>query len=285
MFWAWTCLLLFPTAILIVAADLPPWQAMCWLTVATLMGCKAATWTLVDPRPADAFRRIGYWFAWPGMDPVAFLLERKDARRQPTRREWIEAVLMSLLGAGLIWVGVRSFIGWPDLAAWVAIAGLIFLGHFGLLELLSCLWRARGIHARPLMDNPWQAANLSDFWGRRWNTAFRDLAYRLVLLPVTRRFGSTAAMTAVFLFSGFIHDFVISTSSRGGYGLPTLYFLIQGAATLLQRTAAARRLGFDAGWHGWTVTMLVVFAPAGLLFNGPWRNNVILPLMKAIGAL
>ena len=36
-------LLLFPTATLLAAADLPPWQATCWLTVATLAGCNGAT--------------------------------------------------------------------------------------------------------------------------------------------------------------------------------------------------------------------------------------------------
>ncbi len=285
MIWAWSCLLLFPTAALLAAADLSPWQAMCWLTVATLAGCKAATWTLVDPRLADGSRRLGYWLAWPGMDPVAFLLSPKRADLRPTARQWLEAALLSLLGATLIW-GVVRLVSWsPAMAAWVAMAGLIFLGHFGLLELLSCAWRESGIHARPLMDHPWQAANLADFWGRRWNTAFRDLAYRLVLLPVTRRFGAAAAMAAVFLFSGLVHDFVISVSARGGYGLPTLYFVIQGVATLLQRSRLSKRLGIDAGWRGWALTMLVVFAPAGLLFHAAWRNNVILPFMDAIGAM
>lgn len=285
MIWAWTCLLLFPGVTLMAAGHLPPWQAMCWMTVAMLAGCKAATWTLVDPRLADASRRLGYWLAWPGMDPVGFLLAPRRDEIRPTAGQWREAAAMAILGAVLIWIGAGALIGWPDLAAWIAIAGLIFLGHFGLLELLSCAWRSRGIHARPLMDHPWKAANLADFWGRRWNTAFRDLAYRLVLLPVTRRFGATAGMAAVFLFSGIIHDFVISVSARGGYGLPTLYFLIQGAATLLQRSALAKRLGLDAGWRGWGVAMFVVFAPASLLFHGPWRQNVILPFMNAIGAL
>jgi hypothetical protein len=275
--------LLFPAATLVAAAELPPWQAMCCLTVATLAGCKAATWTLIDPRQAVPSRRLGYWLAWPGLDPIAFLLEPKQVGHYPARREWIEAAIMSLLGATTIW-GVVRYLSWsPDLAAWVAMAGMIFLGHFGLLELLSCAWRESGIHARLLMDHPWQAASLSDFWGRRWNTAFRDLAYRLVLLPVMRRAGPTAGLVAVFLFSGLVHDFVISVSARGGYGLPTLYFLIQAAGTLLQRSALAKRLRLDSGWGGWAVTMIVVFAPAGLLFHAAWRHNVILPFMDAIG--
>jgi hypothetical protein len=60
--------------------------------------------------------------------------------------------------------------------------------------------------------------------------------------------------------------------------------LIQAAATLLQRSRPARRLGLDSGWRGRFLTMLVVFAPAGLLFHAAWRNNVILPLIEAIGA-
>lgn len=285
MFWAWTCLLLFPSATWLAAANLPPWQSMCWLTVATLAGCKAATWTLIDPRQASPERRLGYWLAWPGMDPVAFLLLPRRADVVPTRLQWSEAAAMTLLGAGLIWGVVRRIAWWPDLAAWVAIAGLIFAGHFGALELLSCVWRSQGVFARPLMDHPWNAANLADFWGRRWNTAFRDLAYRLVLVPVTRRAGSVTGLVAVFLFSGLVHDFVISVSARGGYGLPTLYFLVQAAGTLLQRSTLAKRWRLNTGWRGWGVAMIFVFAPAGLLFHAAWRQNVILPFMNAIGAM
>ena len=285
MFWAWTWLLVFPGLTLMAAGNLPPWQTMCWITVATLAGCKAATWTQIDPSLATPGRRLGYWLAWPGMDPVGFLLLPRRSDIVPTRRQWLEAIAMAALGAGLIWGVVRALAWWSDLAAWVAMAGLIFVGHFGLLELLSCAWRSCGILARPLMDHPWRAATLADFWGRRWNTAFRDLAYRLVLMPVSRRAGSTAGLLAVFLFSGLVHDLVISLSARGGYGLPTLYFVIQATATLLQRSAAAKWLRLDGGWRGWIFTMIVVFAPAGLLFHAAWRQNVILPLMQAIGAL
>jgi hypothetical protein len=278
-------LLLFPSLTLVVAGNLPPWQAMCWLTVATLAGCKAATWTLVDPRLATPARRLGYWLAWPGMDSIGFLLTPKTEDVRPTRGQWLEAAALTALGAGLILGAVRFLGWWPDLASWVAMSGLIVFGHFGTLELLSCVWRSQGILARPLMDHPWLASNLADFWGRRWNTAFRDLAYRLVLLPVMRRAGPTAALVAVFLFSGLVHDFVISVSARGGYGLPTLYFLIQAAGTLLQRSPIARRLRLESGWRGWAVAMIVVFAPAGLLFHEPWRHNVILPFMQALGAL
>jgi alginate O-acetyltransferase complex protein AlgI len=285
VFWAWTCLLLFPSVTLLTASSLPHWQAMCWLTVATLAGCKAATWMLVDARQASSTRRLGYWLAWPGMDPASFLFAPRSQVRRPAAGEWWEAAGMLLLGIGLVWGAVRWLMPLPLVAAWVGIAGLLFVGHFGLLQFASCAWRAAGVQARPLMDRPWLAANLADYWGRRWNTAFRDLAHRLVLIPVMRRAGGPAGLLAVFLFSGIVHDLVISVSARGGYGLPTLYFLIQAAGTLFQRSLIAKRWRLESGWRGWAIAMAVVLGPAGLLFHEPWRQNVILPLLEALGAL
>lgn len=75
-------------------------------------------------------------------------------------------------------------------------AGLIFVLHFGSFHLLSCAWRAAGVDARPLMHWPVAATSLADFWGRRWNTAFRDLTHRFLFRPLTRRLGPRAGLAA-----------------------------------------------------------------------------------------
>jgi hypothetical protein len=87
-----------------------------------------------------------------------------------------------------------------------------------------------------------------------------------------------------FLVSGLLHDFVISVPARGGYGLPTLYFLLQGAGVLFEHTKFARHCGLGHGIRGWLFTLLVTAGPAFWLFHPPFIHRVILPMLHAIGA-
>lgn len=161
---------------------------------------------------------------------------------------------------------------------------MILILHFGSFQLLSCAWRAVGVDARPLMTHPLASTSVSEFWGRRWNAAFRDLTYRFVFRPLTGLLGPRWAIAVGFAFSGLVHDLVISVPAAGGYGGLSVFFLIQAAALLTERSRPGRRLGLGHGWRGWSFTMLALALPAPLLFHPPFLHQVVVPLMKALGA-
>jgi hypothetical protein len=119
--------------------------------------------------------------------------------------------------------------------------GLILLLHFGSFQLLSLFWRSVGIDARPIMSAPLRSTSLSEFWGGRWNLGFSQLAHDLIFQQLHRAWGTNVTRFFVFVVSGLIHRVVISLPAGGGYGLPTMYFMVQGAGVAVERSSLARR--------------------------------------------
>ena len=89
----------------------------------------------------------------------------------------------------------------------------------------------------------------------------------------------------VFAASGLIHDLVISLPARAGYGLPTLYFLVQGAGVTLERSQFGKRFGLGRGVRGWCFMVVFLTLPIFGLFHPWFVLRVILPFMRAIHAL
>ena len=279
-------LLVLPTLPLLFARRLEAWVSMWVMAFALYAGCKWLTYSIAKRRGVrtDWLHKFGYLLAWPGMNAAAFLSE-DNRPAKPQAREWFFAMARTSLGAVLVWLVARivspvSLL----LAGWVGMIGLILVLHFGVFHLLSLCWRSAGIKAEPLMRSPMLARSLSEFWGRRWNTAFHELANRFTFRPLRRVAGPTGATLLVFLVSGLIHELVISLPAHGGYGLPTGYFFIQGLGVIGEHTPVGRRMGLGRGWCGWLFTMLVIAGPVFWLFHPPFVHNVILPMLAAIGA-
>jgi predicted DCC family thiol-disulfide oxidoreductase YuxK len=279
-------LLVLPAAALLGAAWMPRWTFMWVMAFSLYAGCKWLTYSEARAGGAgsDRLRALGYLLAWPGMDATAFL--RKTVRLpQPRPSEWIAAAVKTSIGATLIWVVARTALPVnPLLAGWLGMLGLIFLLHFGTFHLLSLAWRSIGVNAMPVMQNPLRSLSLAEFWGRRWNTAFHELATRFTFRPLRPLVGAAFATLLVFLASGLIHELVISVPAQGGYALPTGYFLIQGLGVAGERTRAGRRLGLGRGWRGWLFALVVAGGPAFWLFPPPFVRHVILPMLAFIGA-
>jgi len=274
-----------------------------WLmTGAIFLGCKWLTfWSARRQIVHVPFgRALVYFFLWPGMDAEKFL-RRPACQVHKTREQALvsgaaeelsgnvsdragkipalplpSAVEKTLLGVVLLF-GVARFADQPLLTGWIGMIGIILTLHFGLFHLLAIGWRAAGLDAEPIMEAPLRSKSVSEFWGRRWNGAFNRLALDFVFRPLARWQGIRIATLAAFLVSGLIHELVISLPAAGGYSLPTAYFLLQGIGILTERALPQIR--------GQIFTIVITAAPAFWLFHPPFVRNVILPFMKAIGAL
>jgi hypothetical protein len=219
------------------------------------------------------------------MDAEAFL-DAEERVAPPASSTWFWAIVKTIFGVILLWV-VARFVpqDQPLLRGWVGMIGLILLLHFGTFQLVALTWRSFGVNAEPIMSAPLRSASLGEFWGKRWNLGFRELSYELIFRPLYRNIGTDLAGVLVFVVSGLIHDLVISVPAHGGYGLPTLYFLLQGAGTTFERSQSGKRFGLGRGIRGWCFMVLCLTLPIFGLFHPWFALRVILPFMRAIHAI
>jgi len=278
-----------------------------WILAFSIFGSlKWLTWWKARNRIAHpGWRSAAYLLAWPGMDAEAFLdVSRRVA--PPLARDWFWAIFKTTLGVTLFLaiarklpaifkttLGVTLFLaiarklpaGQPLLRGWIGMLGMILVLHFGTFEIAALYWRSVGVDAVPIMSDPLRSRSLSEFWGKRWNLGFRQLSHDLIFQPLHRVLGIGIAGFLVFISSGLIHDLVISVPARGGYGLPTVYFAIQGLGVAMERSAFGRKLGLRGNLRGWLFMAVLTVGPIFLLFHPPFVLRVIIPFMKAAHAL
>jgi hypothetical protein len=256
-----------------------------WLIAGSIFA--AAKWIVAadyfEPGKVMPWKLAAFFFLWPGLNLKLFLFRKAKA---PSLGEWLAATAKTIFGAVILWGGLRLIPkSQPMLLGWIGLVGLAFLLHFGVFHLLSNAWRAAGFNAQPIMTNPIRATSLAGFWGGRWNKAFNDLMAPHIFRPLAQRYGPIHATLCVFLISGLLHELVISLPARGGFGLPTMYFGLQATGLLFERSRWGRRLGLGRGWRGWLFTVSVTAGPAYWLFHPLFVRNVILPMLRAIGAI
>ena len=282
----WLPLAVLPLGAVAASGILQPWAFMWILAISIYFGLKWLSWcTAQDRIPHAAWRSAAYLLAWPGMDAESFL--NADASVTPPRlREWLWTALVTGLGAILLW-GVARLV--PEeqslLRGWIGMLGLVLLLHFGTFQLVALFWQSFKVDATPIMIAPLRSESLSEFWGKRWNLGFRQLAHDLIFGPLHKKLGATGAGFLVFIASGLIHDLVISVPARGGYGLPTGYFVLQGLGVLFERSSLGRRFGLRSGVRGWLLMAVFTAGPVFMLFHPPFVLRVIIPFMKWIHAL
>jgi D-alanyl-lipoteichoic acid acyltransferase DltB (MBOAT superfamily) len=186
-----------------------------------------------------------------------------------------------MTGAVLLW-GVAWLLppGTPLLVrAWTGLIGWALLRLFAGFDFWVLIFHLLGFPVDKVFVNPLAAASLRDFWGRRWNRIMSGMMRDLLFTPLARHVGVVAATAVVFVYSGVVHEFV-SVLAQSGYGGPTLYFLIQGAAFLLEGTRFGRRFLVKSPLVGRCWTALVVVGPVALVVPPALLYDVIVPLLR-----
>jgi hypothetical protein len=271
-------------------------------------------------RPLPSLLRLAAWtLLWPGMRPGQL-----RTRGHVTGRETYGERGALCIVAGFVLICLGLMIGganwWIVYGMWfllvgipLILAGMSLILHFGVFNLVTCVWREAGFDVGPLFRNPFASRSLADFWGRRWNLAYVEMCQETILraLKTARRANAEARTTAnqprihtdkhesvisvnpctsvvprpfapsrfrgqqlaVFLFSGLLHECAISLPVNAGYGLPMLYFMLNGGAMLagrkLREGSVAARL-WAAFW---------VIAPLPLLFHPWFIVGIVLPMV------
>ena len=219
---------------------------------------------------------LWYWTVWPGMQLKGF-----TTRSAVVDNGWLVRGLGGM-SIGLALLGSITFVDLGDYATgWLAVVGLLTTVHFGYADVLSWFMRTRGFNIQRLFKAPEQSKTLNDFWTRRWNVAFVEMD-RVLFMPALRKISRRWAPLLMLLLSGLLHELALSYPAGGGWGLPMIYFAIHGAGMHLERLpwfAAAPRL-FKLWW-----TRILVLAPAGLVFHGPFREALPLQLITQLKGL
>jgi hypothetical protein len=206
-----------------------------------------------------------YCFTWVGMNPEIFFKHRLKADQSLMHRGLFffvsGASLLLLLRFGLtsdsIPEGFRYYI--LSLVLLIALSQVL---HFGLLNISAWCLQILKYPAYSLFRDPLRAESLRDFWGKRWNLAFTEMTSVAVYRPLSKRWTTTQAFLASFLFSGLLHEVALSLPVKTGYGLPLVYFAIQLILILIEEKIFKRRPGKVWVILGLILPLPILFHPA-----------------------
>lgn len=121
---------------------------------------------------------------------------------------------------------------------------LVFLMIEILVELSSMVVRALlGMELEPPSDEPYLAASLGEFWGRRWNLTVNGILREAVFRPVRaaaaavvgRETAAVIGVVASFVVSGLMHELLFWYVSRAAPSWEmTMFFVVHGVCVVAE---------------------------------------------------
>jgi len=284
---SWVLVVLAILAVFLLFFHQPPIIKMLAIIATTFTGMKVVAVTAYYKDKKASLNFI-QWFAfvvgWAGMLPQPFekFPGRSLAGRWPMIWFGVSRVVAGLAFVLLAHKLVLLPVNHRLLAIFVSailLVGFSLILHFGLLSIGAGVWRFSGVNTYCLFRKPAKATSLTEFWSKRWNLAFSEMTSLTIFRPLRDKIGAPAALIASFLFSGLLHELALSVPVNGGFGLPTLYFMIQGVMVLIERKLIGQKtvvLSNKILSKLWVFFWLI--APMPLLFHSQFIKQVVWPL-------
>lgn len=283
---SWVMLIAGIVIIYVIFQDEKPIVKMLAIIATTFTGMKVVAATVTYKNKADILS-VKQWAAfvigWAGMRAQPF--ETLGAPALPGAWRMIGFGISRILaGLALIFLAhVLVKFGTGEILNHVLISALLLVGlslilHFGLLNIGAGSWRLSGVNTYYLFREPAKAISLTEFWSKRWNLAFSEMTSITLFRPIKNRFGSSTALIAAFIFSGSLHELALSLPVNSGYGLPMLYFILQGVLVLVEKSVLGNSIILRNKILAriWIFFWLVV--PAPLLFHAQFIQQIVWPL-------
>ena len=128
----------------------------------------------------------------------------------------------------------------------------------------------------PVIQAPWLATSVRDFWSHRWHQLFRRSFIVLGGRPLSILFGNAGYIFGSFLASGiFHHTIVLMFNGSTEMWCMILSFWMMAAGIVLEdafTSLTGRRVG---GWKGWLWTMAWLLVWGNLIVDGSARAGMI----------
>lgn len=281
------------TGVAVAAALIGPLVLLPSSALGRMVGVIALTYTalealvLAGPQRdvlATLPRRSALVFAvaWPGVVPSTLRPGTKADTGVGALAPWLLGGVRNLALGIAMATGILVVA--PDLrppsAALALILAVLLAVHLGASDILAVVVRVVTTAGERPFPAPLASTSLAEFWGRRWNRPFSELA-RVLVVPPLRRAGPGAGVLGAFVVSAALHELAISYPAGAGFGLPTAYFLGHGALVVLEP-----RLGIRS-WptplrRVWTLGLVAL--PLPLLFHQPFREAVVAAPLREVAA-
>jgi len=256
----------------VVPEDLP------WLRFLVLIPCFAAigkTWEFCSGklRNQEMLASSGRRVLWLVVMQNVTWPEGPEAT-SAARRVGVQVAGRALAKAGVVLalLALNSAISLHH-NLWLSTLWMSFFLYFFfsvIIDATSVPFRLAGLQLSEVFNAPPLARNPREFWSRRWNLWFSEVSNLLIFQPLGGVRRPLLGVSAVFVFSALLHEYMVWVALTRPDGRMTAFFLIHGVATIAT-TMLGKRLGRKTLMPRWVAIPLHIawFTLTAPLFFGP----------------